>query len=63
VVDYTGTIRNHLSPAFGTEALERLAASPETFDRYITGKLKEGAVSEDRPEPRDAARPDVPDCP
>jgi len=42
VVDYTGTINNHLSPAFGTEPLERLASSPETFDRYITGKLKEG---------------------
>jgi integrase len=42
VVDYTGSIHNHFLDAFGDETLERLASSPEMFDRYITRKLKEG---------------------
>jgi integrase len=42
VVDYTSTIRNHFSPTFGHLPLEQLAASPESFDRYITTKLGTG---------------------
>ena len=42
VIDYKATIRNHLSPAFGTHDLGALSRSPEAFERYAATKLAAG---------------------
>jgi integrase len=42
VIDYKATIRNHLSPAFGTDDLGALSRQPEAFERYAATKLAAG---------------------
>ena len=42
VIDYKATIRNHLSPAFGSLDLGALSRSPEAFEKYAATKLAAG---------------------
>ena len=39
VIDYKATIRNHLSPAFGSLDLGALSRSPEALEKYAAAKL------------------------
>ena len=42
VVDYTATLRNHLSPVFDDLDLGWLSQSPELFERYAADKIAAG---------------------
>ena len=42
VIDYKATIRNHLSPAFGSLDLGALSRQPEAFEKYAAMKLSAG---------------------